>query len=121
MKRICLVAIGIFLTYQGVNAGVSISCPTIDCGMDIGTNVCYLHSGSNPVSYIRMQACPAGSYCDIGDQSKYAWVDAQYQKYTAGRQAALSQVFGQKTIGYCRKASTLDAMLNNGRECSHDN
>ena len=100
---------------------VSISCPKINCGMDIGDNVCFRHSGSNPVSYIRMQECPNDRYCDIGDENKYAWVDAKYQQYTSGREAALSQVFGSKTIGYCRKVSTLDAMLNNGRECRADN
>jgi hypothetical protein len=68
-----------------------------------------------------MQDCPSGYYCDIGDQSKFAWVDAQYQQYTSGREAALSQVFGQKTVGYCRKYSTKDAMLNNGRQCVKDN
>lgn len=89
--------------------------------MDIGNNVCYRHSGSNPVSYIRMQQCAPGYYCDISDQSKFAWVDAQYQQYTSGREAALSQVFGQKTVGYCRKVSTKNSMLNNGRECLKDN
>ncbi len=99
----------------------SITCPTIDCGMDIGKNVCFLHSGSNPVSYIRMQQCPENTYCDIGDKSKYAWVDAQYQQYSSGKQPAFSQVFGHKTIGYCRKASTIDVMMNNGRNCMADN
>ena len=99
----------------------SITCPKINCGMDIGKNVCYLHSASNPVSYIRMQECPSDKYCDIGDASKYAWIDAEYQQYASGRQAALSQVFGQKTVGYCRSAKTIDSMLNNGRMCSTDN
>ncbi|TNV73756.1 hypothetical protein FGO68_gene11125 [Halteria grandinella] len=65
-------------------------------------------------------SCPS-HYCDIGDEKRYAWVDAQSQKYTSGKRAALSQVFGQRTIGYCRKASTMDAVLNNGRECSQNN
>ena len=99
----------------------SITCPKINCGMDIGKNVCYLHSASNPVSYIRMQECPSDKYCDIGDANKYAWIDAQYQQYASGRQAALSQVFGQKTVGYCRSAKTIDSMLNNGRMCAADN
>ena len=38
-----------------VKAASSINCPKINCGMDIGKNVCFLHSASNPVSYIRMQ------------------------------------------------------------------
>ena len=73
MKGALLLAAGALL----VN-GDSISCPTIDCGMDIGKNVCFLHSASNPVSYIRMQQCPDNSYCDIGDRTKYAWVDAEF-------------------------------------------
>ena len=56
----------------------SISCPKINCGMDIGKNICYLHSASNPVSYIRMQECPSDKYCDIGDRTKTAWIDAQH-------------------------------------------
>ena len=78
MKRPGIASLAVAAAFLACShAAVSISCPSIDCGMDIGSNVCYLHSGSNPVSYIRMQACPAGYYCDIGDQSKYAWVDAQ--------------------------------------------
>lgn len=30
-------------------------------------------------------------------------------------------MFGHKTVGICRKASTIDAMLNNGRTCKADN
>ena len=55
-------AVGSTLLYfliSGVNTQ-SITCPTIDCGMDIGTNICFLHSGSNPVTYIRLQQCPSG-------------------------------------------------------------
>lgn len=99
----------------------SISCPKINCGMDIGKNICYLHSASNPVSYIRMQECPSDMYCDIGDRTKTSWIDAQQQQYKSGKQEALSQVFGKRTVGYCRSAKTIDSMLNNGRMCATDN
>ena len=71
-------------------SAVSIACPILACGMDIGEKVCFLHSGDNPVSYIRLMECDDGYYCDIGDEKKYAWVDAQSQKYNSGKLAALS-------------------------------
>lgn len=89
--------------------------------MELQSNVCYLHSGSSPVTYLLMYQCPAGKYCDIADSSKYAWFDAQYQQYSSGKSVEESQVFGQNTIGYCRSTSTIDVMLNNGRQCAADN
>lgn len=83
-------AVSLLLLLPSVFAAVSISCPSLDCGMDIGERVCFLHSGSNPVSYIRLMQCDEGYYCDIGDEKRYAWVNAQSQKYTSGKVAGLS-------------------------------
>lgn len=43
-----------------VEAAGAINCPTIECDANIGDNVCYLHSGTNPVSYIKLYQCPTG-------------------------------------------------------------
>lgn len=78
MKNLFLISI----TYSIITLAISSSsivCPTIGCDADIGDRVCFLHSASNPVSYIRMYQCPANYICDIKETSKYAWVNSNYQ------------------------------------------
>jgi hypothetical protein len=55
----------------------SISCPSFGCDADIGDNVCYIHSESNPVTYIKMYSCPTNYICDISNSSEYAWINSQ--------------------------------------------
>lgn len=74
----------LLLTLNPIQGESSISCPEIACDTDIGEKVCFLHSGSSPVSYIRMYGCSSNEICDIGDSNKVAWVDSIFQKHTAG-------------------------------------
>ncbi|CDW72418.1 UNKNOWN [Stylonychia lemnae] len=116
--KVSVGAISFLENIQGASYNV---CPTMGCDADIGEKVCYLHSASNPVTYIRMYQCPQNYICDISDSSKYAWVDSKYQQYTSSSNPLRSQVYGSMTVGKCKKASILDANLNNGRECIKDN
>ena len=42
-----------FIIQKALSSSYNV-CPTMGCDADIGENVCFLHSGSNPVTYIRM-------------------------------------------------------------------
>ncbi len=34
------------------------SCPRITCSEPLGKNVCFMHSGTNPVEWMKFQPCP---------------------------------------------------------------
>lgn len=72
------------------NTLVSISCPTLQCDADIGENICFIHSGSSPVTYIRLAECSKNEICDIGSMSDYAWINSPYQQYSSGMSYSLS-------------------------------
>jgi hypothetical protein len=42
LKEVCL-------AYQG--------CPRLKCNENLGQDVCYLHSGDSPTSYIKFSSC----------------------------------------------------------------
>ena len=36
------------------------TCPRITCSEPLGEKVCYMHSGTNPVEWIKLYSCPSG-------------------------------------------------------------
>jgi len=56
MRKLFLI-LPIFFIQQTHSASYNV-CPTMGCDADIGEDICFLHSASNPVTYIRMYQCP---------------------------------------------------------------
>ncbi len=60
-----------------VSANEVITCPTIACDSALEeADMCYLHSGDNPVSYLRFYPCESGYRCDI-EEDRNAWITSQ--------------------------------------------
>lgn len=38
----------------------TVSCPRLTCSEDLGTGVCFMHSATNPVEWIKLAGCPNG-------------------------------------------------------------
>lgn len=77
------------------------------------------HSGTNPVTYIRMQSWGSGSRCNI-KSGTYAWVNSNLQQYTSGTNSQ-SQVYNKKTSAQCIDSSAaINGYLNNGRKWLED-
>jgi len=53
------------------------TCPTITCSEPLGNNVCFMHSGTNPVEWMKFQPCPSGMLCE--PDSPQAWFTTQGQ------------------------------------------
>lgn len=39
-------------------------CPRLTCSEPLGDKVCFMHSATNPVEWIRLMKCPMGYLCD---------------------------------------------------------
>jgi hypothetical protein len=39
-------------------------CPRLTCSEPLGDKVCFMHSSSNPVEWIKLMKCPTGYQCD---------------------------------------------------------
>jgi len=42
----------------------TITCPILTCSEDLGTGVCFMNSGTNPVEWIKLANCPNNQICD---------------------------------------------------------
>ena len=56
----------------------TISCPTLTCSEDLGTGVCFMNSGTNPVEWIKLANCPSNQICDTTQE--WAWYDFDKQQ-----------------------------------------
>ena len=82
--------LGIFslvgLSYQQTGLSTGSTCPMIYCDDYLGDDVCYLHSGTNPVTFLRFTQClDPKKVCYIGED--YAWADYRYQFYSSGKKS----------------------------------
>ena len=69
-----------FISSQSVQYNI---CPMAYCDDYLGEDVCFMHSGTNPVTYLRFSSCQDSSkVCYMGED--YAWLDAPKQFYSSG-------------------------------------
>ena len=75
MKTLKLVFFYLSLTLISTQVTQMNQCPQLICDDYLGKDVCFLHSGTNPVTFIRFKECDdSNKVCDMG--SNYAWLDA---------------------------------------------
>ncbi|CDW78942.1 UNKNOWN [Stylonychia lemnae] len=95
------------------------SCPQIQCDDYLGQDVCFLHSASNPVTFVRFTQCEdQNKVCYMGEN--YAWLDAQKQFYNSGTKIQNSQIYMKNTQGRCMNVNDFRNELLPGRNCSYD-
>jgi len=56
----------IALGYEGstTDGDMVTVCPRLTCSEPLGEKVCFMHSSSNPVEWIKLMKCPRGYQCD---------------------------------------------------------
>ena len=99
-------------------------CPRITCSEDLGTRLCYQHSGDSPARHIKVSPCKnPNEVCDIFPNRRIAWVDTDRQHWSfkgneRSQDPKYSNVYMANTLGYCRAApSILQTNLHAGRRC----
>jgi hypothetical protein len=120
MKQLLLISSSsAILSTNSASTENTVGCPTLTCDTEMLNNLCYKHSGTNPVDYILMSECPADSICDVGGiesfKSEYAFISSQYQVHESSSDPYKSQIFGKKTEAYCKNIKSLEGNLNNER------
>eukprot|EP00347_Sterkiella_histriomuscorum_P023818 403333281 len=115
------------LSYSMINHKNTIGycfCPTLTCNEDLGTRICYQHSGTSPVTYIKTDPCPyQNQICDIGDDKNMAWVNTVGQYWTNQQKyqnLSYSMINHKNTIGYCKSTLSFQKGLNSGRRCLYN-
>jgi len=64
----------------------------MNCDEFIGENICYLHSATSPVEYIKMLPCKDDEICDLRE-GHYAWVEALKQSFSSYKDETKSLVY----------------------------
>jgi hypothetical protein len=91
-------------------------CPRITCSEPLGPNVCFLHSGDNPVSWLRYQPCPSGTLCPGEDE--LAFFDTERQWILGSSDPLKSPTFRKLTHATCQPLSFYQKELLPGRKCT---
>jgi len=114
------ISIWVIALLCGIAFSVSITCPTFSCDT-LSQNYWYEHSGTNPVTYIKLTQCNSDDeVCPLGE-NQYAWINAPLQQYTSGT-TANSQIYQKITSATCIvKENFFQSNLNNGRKCVANN
>lgn len=77
-----------------------------------------MHSGTNPVEWIKLAACPGGHECDNSQQ--WAWYETKTQRRLASNEIELSVTNGKLIKAKCEKREQLRSNLLAGRYCESD-
>ena len=85
-------------------------CPVLTCTDNLGSRVCYQHSGDAPVTQIKVDGCKSSSQvCDLQSENKdmaWSYTDKQYWTFKGKKLSANSNVYMKNTLGYCRELSS---------------
>lgn len=93
--------------------------PQLKCGDNLGPNVCFRHSATNPVTFMRFTQCSdPNQVCAMGND--YAWVESDLQFKGSIGLNDNSLVKNKNTIAYCHSPNDFRNNLLPGRNCSHD-
>ena len=91
-------------------------CPKVTCSEPLGDNVCFMHSGTNPVEWIKLQQCPRGYLCDYTQD--LAWYDTLQQSIVGSSSPYKSPTWRKQTIAKCEPLTAYRQNLLPGRDCS---
>lgn len=104
MKSLLLLAFIVVLTHQSTTDGDMVTtCPRITCSEPLGPSVCFLHSASNPVEWIKLQKCKDGERCDT--TQPLAWYDTKLQSVLGSTKVDKSPTWRRQTLAKCEKNS----------------
>ena len=85
------------------------------------TEVCFQHSGNDPVKYIKVQKCEDPTKKCFLNPNEYAWIDSdlQFQSITERslQPREQSQIYNKLVHRSCQTITSLEKNLNNGRKC----
>ena len=68
---------------------------------DLEDTVCFMHSGTNPVEWIKFAPCPEGYTCNLPDN--YAWINATLQFDMSSQKLSRSSTYMRTTEARCKK------------------
>lgn len=91
-------------------------CPKVTCSEPLGDKVCYMHSGTNPVEWVKLQQCPNGYLCDY--TQNMAWYDTLQQSILGSSNPLKSPTWRKQTIAKCEPLNSFRQNLLPGRDCS---
>lgn len=65
MKTLCITAVALAYhakAYEGstTDGDMVTLCPKLTCSEPLGDKVCFMHSSTNPVEWIKLMKCPKG-------------------------------------------------------------
>ena len=93
-------------------------CPKLTCSEPLGDKLCFMHSASNPVEWIKLMKCPQGYLCD--STQKLGWFDTKAQSILGSTSPYKSPVWRKQTIAKCEKYEAFGYNLLPGRTCYSD-
>ena len=76
MKEALFLLLTLFSSLSLVKSAMetdTVSCPRLTCSENLGEGVCFMHSATNPVEWIKLANCPDGQVCDATQD--FAWYD----------------------------------------------
>jgi hypothetical protein len=107
MKTIVAVVFLIFTVhcYEGstTDGDMVTVCPRLTCSEPLGDKVCFMHSSSNPVEWIKLMKCPKGYLCD--STQELAWFNTKAQSILGSKSPLKSPSWKRQTISKCEKYS----------------
>jgi hypothetical protein len=93
-------------------------CPTVTCSEPLGDKVCFMHSGTNPVEWIKLQSCPSGYICDTQTTKDLAWYTTTKQSILGSSSPLKSPTWRKQTIAKCERDIAFKQNLLPGRACN---
>ena len=60
MNKYLLLLLSLFSFTKAAIESDTVSCPRLTCSENLGEGVCFMHSGTNPVEWIKLADCPSG-------------------------------------------------------------
>ena len=81
----------------------TVTCPKLSCSENLGNGVCYMHSSSNPVEWIKFSSCGDQQWCDL--YTDYAYFDMFKQTILGSTDHSKSVTFKKLTESKCEAIS----------------
>ncbi|CDW72072.1 UNKNOWN [Stylonychia lemnae] len=98
------------------------NCPILECtDKSRDDKLCFIHSGTNPVTTVKFYPCNEGFVCDLDyNRDELAWVNSTQQFTQSSTDPNLSAVYQKKTQAYCVSLEKFKYNLLAGRQCLHN-